>query len=87
MDWPKWGAEDLLKGKLKEYLKEDPIVMVRLVNYMISVIGEVTRPNTYIVENEKINIFEALALSGDLTVYGKERTLKLSVNWKMVNNK
>lgn len=31
--------------------------MVRLVNYKISVIGEVIRPNTYTVENEKINIF------------------------------
>ena len=73
----KKGAEDLLKDKLKEYLKEDPVVTVRLVNYKISVIGEVTRPNTYIVENEKINIFEALALAGDLTVYGKRENVKI----------
>ncbi|BEG99102.1 polysaccharide biosynthesis/export family protein [Bacteroides sedimenti] len=73
----KTGAESLLKSKLKEYLKEEPIVTVRLVNYKISVLGEVTRPNTYTVENEKINIFEALALAGDLTVYGKRDNVKI----------
>jgi len=73
----KTEAENLLKSKLKEYLKEDPIVTVRLTNYKVSVIGEVNRPNTYIVENEKINIFEALALAGDLTVYGKRDNVKI----------
>jgi len=69
------GGEDLLKGKLKEYLKEDPIVMVCLVNYKISVIGEITRPNTYTLKNEKINIFEVL--DGDLTVYDKRENVKI----------
>jgi len=73
----KTEAEELLKSKLKNYLKEDPIVTVRLVNYKISVLGEVTRPNTYTVDNEKINIFEALALAGDLTVYGKRDNVKI----------
>ena len=53
----KKGVEELLKEKLKEYLNEDLIVMARLVNYKISVISEVIRPNTYTVKNEKINVF------------------------------
>jgi len=73
----KTEAEELLKNKLKQYLKEDPIVTVRLINYKISVLGEVARPSTYTVENEKINIFEALSLAGDLTVYGIRENVKI----------
>lgn len=73
----KTEAEDFIKSKLKTYLKEAPIVTVRLVNYKISVIGEVSKPSTYVVDNEKINIFEALALAGDLTVYGVRDNVKI----------
>ena len=52
-------------------LKERPIVTVRLVNYKISVIGEVSRPGVYTVNNEQVNVFEAVAMAGDLTIYGK----------------
>nr|WP_320059189.1 polysaccharide biosynthesis/export family protein [uncultured Bacteroides sp.] len=73
----KGEAETLIKGKLKTYLKEEPIVNVRLINYKISVIGEVTHPNTFTVANEKVNVFEALALAGDLTIYGLRNNVKL----------
>lgn len=73
----KGEAETLIKGKLKTYLKEEPIVNVRLINYKISVIGEVTRPNTFTVANEKVNVLEALALAGDLTIYGLRENVKL----------
>jgi polysaccharide export outer membrane protein len=69
--------EDLLKQELRIYLKEDPLVNVRSVNYKISVIGEVNRPNTFTIANEKVNIFEALALAGDLTIFGKRDNIKL----------
>lgn len=64
-------TEYLIKEKLKKYLKEDPIVTVRMSNFKISVIGEVAAPGTYTVTNEKVNIFEAMALAHDMTVYGK----------------
>lgn len=64
-------TETVIKEKLKKYLKEDPIVTVRMPNFKISVIGEVTAPGTYTVTNEKVNIFEALALAHDMTIYGK----------------
>ena len=37
----------------------------------ISVIGEVTRPGTFTISNEKVNLLEALAMAGDMTVYGQ----------------
>ena len=57
-------AEQLIIDKLKPYMKETPIVTVRMVNYKISVIGEVTRPGTFTISNEKVNLLEALAMAG-----------------------
>jgi len=70
-------VEALIREKLKTYLKEQPIVNVRLVNYKITVTGEVTMPGTFSVENERINIFEALALARDMTIYGQRKNVKI----------
>ena len=48
-----------------------------MVNYKISVIGEVARPGTFTISNEKVNILEALAMAGDMTVYGLRDDVKL----------
>lgn len=70
-------AEDLIRESLKPYLKETPIVTVRMANYKISVLGEVARPGSFTVSNEKVNILEALAMAGDMTVYGIRTNVKL----------
>lgn len=70
-------AEDLIREKMQPYLKEVPIVTVRMANYKISVLGEVARPGTFTISNEKVNILEALAMAGDLTVYGVREDVKL----------
>jgi polysaccharide export outer membrane protein len=72
-------CEKMLHDKIKPYLNaaENPVVTVRMSNYKISVIGEVNRPGMYTVGNEKINILEALAQAGDLTIYGVRENVKL----------
>ncbi len=70
-------TSELIVGKLERYLKERPIVTVRLVNYKISVIGEVSRPGVYTVNNEQVNVFEAVAMAGDLTIYGKRDNVRI----------
>ena len=70
-------AENLIREKLGAYLKETPIVTIRMANYKISVLGEVTRPGMFTINNEKVNIFEALALAGDLTIWGQRNNVKL----------
>lgn len=70
-------AENLICEKLGHYLKETPIVTVRMTNYKISVLGEVASPGMFTINNEKVNIFEALALAGDLTIWGKRDNVKL----------
>lgn len=90
IDFPKVGsihlggltkseAEKLIQDKIKPYMneQENPIVTVRMTNYKISVLGEVNRQGMYTVGNEKINILEALALAGDLTIYGVRTNVKL----------
>ena len=72
-------CEKLIHDKIKRYMnaEENPIVTVRMSNYKISVIGEVNRPGMFTVSNEKINIFEALAQAGDLSIYGVRDRVKL----------
>ena len=73
----KKATEQMIVEKLKPYIKEIPIVTVRMVNYKISVIGEVARPGTFTISNEKVNLLEALAMAGDMTVYGLRDDIKL----------
>ena len=72
-------CEKMIHDKIMPYLNavENPVVTVRMSNYKISVLGEVNHPGMFSVSNEKINIFEALAQAGDLTIYGIREKVKL----------
>jgi Periplasmic protein involved in polysaccharide export len=75
----KSACEKMIHDKIQPYMNanENPVVTVRMANYKISVLGEVARPGMYQVGNEKINILEALAQAGDLTIYGVRDSVKL----------
>ncbi len=70
-------AEQLSQKMYPEYLNENPIVLIRIANYRISVLGEVARPGTYQIDSERVNILEALALAGDMTIYGNRTDVLL----------
>lgn len=70
-------AQEKIKDLLKLYLREEPVVTVNFQNFKISVLGEVREPKTFNITNEKINIFEALAMAGDMTIYGKRENVKI----------
>ena len=59
------------------YLKERPVVTVNMSNYKIAVLGEVASPGVYTVSNGKVNVFEALALAKDMTIYGRRDSVKI----------
>lgn len=63
-------AITLLQKEISQYI-ENPVINIRFMNYKISVLGEVNRPGTYLVTDEKISIPDALAQAGDMTIYGK----------------
>ena len=63
-------AESLIRERLRPYLKEAPIVTVRMANYKISVLGEVARPGSFTIGNEKIREDES----------GKREIINLDLN-------
>ncbi|NEU10007.1 polysaccharide export protein [Flavihumibacter sp. R14] len=67
---------DQIKQKLQKYLKE-PIVNVRILNFKVSVMGDVGKPGVYNVENERITLPEAVTLAGDLNVTADRNNLWL----------
>ena len=69
-------ATEMLKTKLKEYLK-DPIVNIRLINFTITILGEVRNPGTFVVEDEKISLPQAIGMAGDLTIQGRRDNVLL----------
>ena len=62
-------AESLTE-KLSPFLK-NPYVSIRFLNFRFTVIGEVMKPGSFTVPEEKVSILELLGLAGDLTVYGR----------------
>ena len=69
-------ATEMLKEKISEYAK-DPIVNIRLVNFTVTIIGEVSRPGTFTIQDERITLPEALGLANDLTIFGKRNDILL----------
>lgn len=62
--------QDHLVGELKEYIN-DPIVNVRLLNFTVTILGEVIRPGTYPVNGDRLSLPEALGMAGDLSIFGR----------------
>jgi len=67
---------DLLTEKLKEYLLE-LVVIVKLVNYNLTMLGEVKRPGQYKVYQTDINLFEAVSMAGDLTDFANRNKVAI----------
>lgn len=72
-------AEEYIEKLIKPYFaeSENPVVKVRFSSFIVTVIGEVSGTRTINVSNERINIIEALAQAGDLSVYGKRPNILL----------
>jgi polysaccharide biosynthesis/export protein len=97
IEYPRLGTfhvEGLTKLELAAQIKKrltepkvlltDPNVIIRFLNYKVTVLGEVAHPGTINVPGERITILEAIGLSGDITLYGRKNTVKVI---REVNNK
>ena len=67
---------DRLDQELKSYVA-DAAITVKMVNNYVSLIGEVQRPGRYPIYKERMNIFQALAMAGDLSVYSDRQKIQL----------
>lgn len=83
IDFPILGrikAAGKTKTELSEYLYKEiskdirnPIINIRITNYKITVHGEVNNAGVHTIGTERITLPEALALSGDMTIYGNRK--------------
>lgn len=65
---------NLIKSKLQDQL-EQPSVIVRFLNFKISVLGEVNHPGSFTFSTERVTILDAIGLSGDITDFGKKNNV------------
>ena len=88
IDFPVLGRI-LIGGKTKEQVSDemhaliakdikDAVINIRLMNYKVTVMGEVNRPGVHKINSERITLPEALSLSGDLTKYGKRDNILIT---------
>lgn len=61
------AAIDLLKEQLKTYLN-NPTIILRILNYKVTVLGEVRNPGTFTIPNERVTLLEAIGIAGDLQI-------------------
>jgi polysaccharide export outer membrane protein len=67
-------AGELIALKLEKYLI-NPTVNVRMLNYSVSVLGEVNKPSVYTIPNERITLPELISLAGDLTIFAQRNNV------------
>lgn len=61
-------AQQLISEKVSITAK-NPIINIRILNFKVTVIGEVAKPGSFTIPNNKINVLEALGMAGDMTPY------------------
>lgn len=67
----RWALQEKIARELTERdLLKDMVVTIEFMNFKVSVLGEVKNPGTYSIEGDKVTVLEAIAMAGDLTIYG-----------------
>ncbi len=69
-------AKDKMQTELNKYINQTTVI-VKLSNFNLTVLGEVTRPGMYKVYQSQINLFEAVALAGNMTNFAKNSEVKI----------
>ncbi len=59
--------ESTIQEKLAEYLIK-PLVKVQIINFKVTVLGDVGSPGTFNVPNEKLSLIQAIGIAGDLNL-------------------
>jgi polysaccharide export outer membrane protein len=64
-------VKDMLAKRLEDFVKE-PVVEARILNYRITVLGEVGTPGSIVASNHKLSVVDAIALAGDMPITGRK---------------
>ena len=71
--------KDELSNRLKSYII-NPSISAKITNYKVTVLGEVNKPGQYVIPDGQTTFLNALALAGDLTMFGKRDDVLLVRN-------
>lgn len=89
IDFPELGmlhVVGMTRSELAAYIKNelisrglinDPVVTIQYQNYQVSVIGEVSKPGSFSLSSDRITIFDALSMAGDMSIYGRRDNVKV----------
>ena len=69
-------AKEKLQDEVSKYVNQTTLI-VKLSNFNLTVLGEVTRPGMYKVYQSQINLFEAVAMAGNMTNFAKNNEVKI----------
>lgn len=69
-------AQDLLQRKINEYFTTATVIL-KMVSFRVSVLGDVQRPGSYTVYNNQITLLEALSMSGGPGEFADKRHVTL----------
>lgn len=64
----------LLHEKLSVYIN-NPVVNIQILNFKVTILGEVNNPGTFKIPNERITLLEAIGLAGDLEITGVRKNV------------
>ncbi|MFR2617724.1 polysaccharide biosynthesis/export family protein [Parabacteroides goldsteinii] len=66
----------LIEDKIRKYVK-DPIVNLNIINYKVTVLGEVNKPGSYSIGTDRVSLLDALGYAGDMTIFGDRKNVKV----------
>lgn len=66
---------ELIKQRLYPKYLKDPIVNILITNFKVTVIGDVKQPQVFQMENERVTIFDAIGMAGDLNISGERENV------------
>ena len=69
-------AKEKMQTEINKFVNQTTLI-VKLSNFNLTVLGEVTRPGMYKVYQSQINLFEALALAGNMTNFAKNDEVRI----------
>ena len=69
-------AKDRMQMEIDKYINQTTVI-VKLSNFNLTLLGEVTRPGLYKVYQSQINLFEAVSMAGNMTNFAKKKEVKI----------
>lgn len=61
----------LVEKQLSAYLK-DPLVSIKFLNHSVTVLGEVSHPQTFPLNQDNVNLLEIISMAGEVTALGRK---------------